>query len=584
MEKWSITDQMVTLTKDDVMKSFIPVLLMLFAFCANLAAVDLIDPPRSGMQYETLRFRFVENLPFENPFDLETNQVELHIQLPDFTKRTISFFYDGVNAAGVQQWEARFAPKQIGLHRMRVVINGKAQEQFEVSVKANQSNKRGGLKIADRFGVFEYENGEAFRGIGMNICWTDDYEYYFKKMQAAGMNVTRIWMCPWNLPFEWKETGLGRYNLESARRFDTILELADKYGVHIILCMDFHGIAPKGLGFFREDRWPDNPYNKINGGPCADRAELFSNAQAVEFSKRRYKYIVSRFGHSSQIACWEFFNEADLMAGRANPMNRWHIDMGHYFKSIDVHERMVSTSGTRGLPEKVVEAFKSPAMDFVMYHQYNMMNVAGDLTNLHEVMVDYYQKPFVLGEFGVEFRGGDLTYKADPQGVGLHNGIWSGWFSETPVIPLSWWWDNYIDPHNFWGEFANLSRFAERMNFNTNHLVFKSLIPGRLEAKPEEQAACMVRIISSGGHCALWMKNDGYVWSLVAPDKVPLETGAFTQPVPDLVPGRYSIAWFDPQTGKFNDKTVEVEVKADGVLSLAVPSFAKDLACLISRL
>ncbi len=559
------------------------VALMLLGFCAPLAARDMVERPTEGRQYETMRFHFAANLRFENPFDLETNQVELLIQQPDFSRRTLSFFYDGTNADSVEQWEARFAPKQAGLHRFSVIINGKVQEQFELPVKPDSAKNKGGLKISERLGVFAYENGQAFRGIGVNVCWASDYEYYFKKMQAAGMNVTRVWMCPWNLSFEWQETGLGRYNLDSARQLDAILQLGDKYGIFVILCMDYHGVARKGMGYFRENRWLINPYNRTNGGPCVDGAELFTNEFAKAFFKKRYKYIVSRFGHSSRLAAWEFYNEADLMAGKAIPVNRWHVEMAEYIKSIDVHERLVSTSGTRGLPEKLVEAFKSPAMDFVMYHDYNALNIAPHFTDLHEAMIEYYQKPFVLGEFGVEFRGGDLTYQVDPQHIGLHNGIWSGWFNETPIIPLSWWWDNYIDPHNLWSEYVKLSRFAEKISFEAKHLVFATLPVGRLEAKPEEQAPCLVRCIYSGEQCALWLKNEAYQWSLVNEDKQPQQIGAFSQSIPDLAPGRYAIAWYDPQSGNFHEKKTEAEVKGDGVLSLAIPPFSKDLACLITR-
>lgn len=548
----------------------------------DLGAVGLIDRPTEGRQYETLRFRFEESLGFANPFDLETNRVELLIQQPDFTRRTLSFFYDGQNAEGVEQWEARFAPKQAGRHRFHVRINGKSEAPFEVMVKANPG-KRGGLRRAPQLGIFELENGEPFRGLGLNICWADDYEYYFKKMQAAGLNLTRLWMCPWHLSFEWKETGLGRYNLDSARRLDMLLALADKYGIYLILCMDYHGIARKGLGFFKENRWLENPYNQANGGPCATDAELFTNTAAREFFKRKYKYLVSRFGHSSRLATWEFYNEADLMAGQSIPVNRWHVEMAEYVQAIDVHDRLVSSSSTRSYPEKLVDAFKSPALDYVMFHDYNSVNVAPHFIDLHEATIEYYHKPVVLGEFGVEFRGADRTFAIDPQHIGLHNGIWSGWFSETPIIPMTWWWDNYIDPHNLWREFASLSRFAQALPIDQQHLVFKTLAAGRLTAQPEEQAACLVRIIYSGEHCALWFKNMDYQWSLVQEGKQPGALGAFTQIIPELTPGPYTVAWYDPQTGAFMGKPIEMEADAAGTLALPVPSFVKDLAVVVTR-
>ena len=567
------------------MKSFskIFVLLILLGLGTKIKAVNLINLPKDGVQYETLTFRFDENLPFENPFDLITNQVELHILQPDYTRLVLSFFYNGLNKDSVEKWEARFAPKQAGVYRFSMVINGKTQEQFQVVVKADNEKVQSAIVLSKKLGVFKYDSGEAFRGIGMNVCWANNFEYYFKKMNAAGMNVTRIWLCPWSLSFEWKETGLGRYSLNSASQLDYILNLAKKYGIYIILCIDYHGVAPKGMGFFKEDRWLDNPYNKINGGPCANEAELFTNPVAKFYFMKKYKYIISRFGHSANILAWEFFNEADLMAGKSLQINRWHIEMAEYIKSIDVHKHLVSSSSTRGYLEKLVDAFKSPAIDFAMFHDYNSLNIAPHFIDLYDATTEYYQKPVVLGEFGVEFRGGELTYKEDPHHIGLHNGIWAGWFSETPVIPLSWWWDSYIDRYNIWGEYAGLSRFAGAMNFNVKNLIFKNLIPGNLKANPIEQASCMIRSIYYGGNCALWLKNIEYQWSVIGDTSGPKEIGGLMQDVPDLAPGHYKITWFNPQTGQFFDKSSEGTVKDDGVLLLSVPPFVKDLACLIKR-
>jgi hypothetical protein len=557
---------------------------MLFSISSsNLNAVELIDRPTEGIQYKTLIFQFEENLKYDNPFDLEINRVELHIQQPDFSTAVLSFFYNGINENNIEKWEARFAPKLSGTYRFSFIINGILQEQFEIPVDANDDGKQGGLILSEKLGVFEYENGKAFRGIGINICWAYEYEYYFKKMQSNGMNITRIWICPWHLSFEWNETGLGTYNLDSAERLDSILELAEKYGIYILLCIDYHGIAQKGQGFFKENRWLENPYNKINGGPCAAAEDLFTSEEAKIFFKKKYKYIISRFGHSSFIASWEFFNEADLMAGRSIPVNRWHIEMAEYVKSIDVHGRLVSTSSTRSYPEKVVDAFKAAAMDFVMFHKYNTLNFAPYIADLHENMIDYYQKPVVVGEFGIDYRGADYTYMLDSQAVGVHNSIWSGWFSETPIIPLSWWWDNYIDPYNFWYEFENLSRFTAKIDLNVNHLIFKPIIPGFLRNDSTEQVQCMVRSIYFGDDAALWFKNDFFQWSRINEGLLLTETGSFIQEIPEVVPGIYRISWYDPQSGLFLENETEAEVKGDRILTLTVPSILKDLACLMIR-
>lgn len=560
-----------------------PLLLVAATFSNELRGIDMIQAPRNIRQYETARFRFAQTLGFSNPFDLDTNSVELRIEHAGLPARTLSFFYDGVDEEGNEQWEARFSPGKAGPYRLQVRIAGKAEQQLDLQVEPNPDVRQGGLKLSEQFGAFAYESGETFRGIGLNVCWAQDFEYYFKKMHAAGMNVTRIWMCPWSLSFEWKETGLGRYSLETARQLDSILQLADQSGIFVILCMDYHGVARKGLGYFNENRWKENPYNKLNGGPCPAAADLFTNPEAKRLLKKKYKYIVSRFGHSSRIAAWEFYNEADLMAGKSRAVNSWHVEMAEYVRSIDLHGRLVSTSSTRSYPEKLVDAFLSPAMDFAMFHDYNSLDIAPHFTDLIEATLEYYRKPVVIGEFGVEFRGAERTHRVDSQHVGLHNGIWAGWFSETPIVPMSWWWDNYIDPHDLWHEFTILSRFAGMLDLNTQQLRFRSLVPGSIAPDGAEPAPCMVRSITAGDNCALWLKHEEYQWSLISEKREPKWIGPFTQVVPDLSAGRYSARWYDPQTGAFSERSDETEADQRGELRLLVPAFSRDLACVITR-
>jgi len=563
------------------------ILIIGLAICFILFTVSYaggsVNYPKEGEQFKTMVFQFKENLNFNNPFDLEANIVELQIQQPDKSLATLSFFYNGMNERNVEKWEARFSPKQFGVYNFKVITNGMLKERFDVTIKQNKETKQGGLLVSENLGLFNYESGEPFRGIGLNVCWADDYEYYFKKMKPVRMNITRIWICPWHLSFEWNNTGIGRYDLKSANRLDEILKLADKYNIFIILCMDYHGIGQKRAGFFNENKWLENPYNVINGGPCTLPEELFTNDEAKKSFKKKYKYIVSRYGHSSRIASWEFYNEADLMAGKSIPMNQWHTEMAEYVQSIDVHNRLVSTSSTRNYPEKVVDAFKSTAMDFVMFHEYNKINIAPYTIDLNEALVQYYQKPIVIGEFGVEYRGGDRTYEIDPDHVGLHNGIWAGLFSETPIIPLSWWWDNYIDKYDFWHEYDYLSIFSEQINLN-NQIKFSELNSGYSEKNSTQQMPCLVRCIYFDNNAALWIKNEEYQWALIYEGKEPIMIDSFQQKIPNMKKGTFSISWYDPQTGKFFDKTLEVNSDKDGSLNLLVPSFTKDLACIIRKI
>ena len=563
------------------MRNKIFLILLLVGLSFNMYSQIKLQYPESGKQFETLLFKFEENLNFQNPFDLLTNKVELKIVKPDNSASNLSFYYDGVNHENKEIWMARFTPNQIGEYHFTFKVKEKVIDDFVIDVAQNDKLIKGGLTLSSNNSLFRFENGEAFRGVGINICWATDYEYYFRKMKENGMNVTRIWMSPWHLSLEWNHTGLGKYDLIAANRLDEILSLAKKYDVYIILCMDYHGVAQNRAGFFNENKWLENPYNKVNGGTCEYAEDLFTDETSKKYFKQKYKYIISRFGYSANILAWEFYNEADLMAGKSIPVNQWHIEMGEIVQSIDVHNRLVSSSATRNYPEKIVDAFKSPAIDFIMYHQYNILDFAPYVLDLHNAMQEYYTKPFVLGEFGIDYRGADKTYAFDPEHIGVHNAIWAGLFSPTPIIPLSWWWDNYIDQYNFWYEYKYLSDFAKQFNWNTNRLEFKELQSGNLFSDKTKRAASLVACIYFDDDIAIWFKNDRYQWSLFYDKIFPEKIEYFEQSVPDVKQGEYKISWYGPQTGKFFDKSVSVKIEKDGILKLEVPPFEKDLACII---
>ena len=93
----------------------------------------------------------------------------------------------------------------------------------------------------------------------------------------------------------------------------------------------------------------------------------------------------------------------------------------------------------------------------------------------------------------------------------------------------------------------------------------------------------MIRCIYYAGNCALWFKNQDYQWWKVSEGDNLQKIDSFIQKIPDLAPGIYKIQWFDPQSGDYITQTEQREVQSDGLLRLSVPSFLKDLACIITK-
>jgi len=79
--------------------------------------------------------------------------------------------------------------------------------------------------------------------------------------------------------------------------------------------------------------WKTNPYNELNGGPCAKPNDFFTNAKARAIYQKRLRYFVARYGYSPHLLAWQFFNEIDNVFGplNGNDVVAWHQEWDNGF-------------------------------------------------------------------------------------------------------------------------------------------------------------------------------------------------------------------------------------------------------------
>ena len=439
---------------------------VLITGCDSETAMKIHPQSTNLAARETLVIDIWLNVPLNNPFDPNEIKVDLEFISPKKSAMIHPAFLLAELSADSTHWQARFTPTRTGEYRYRVAVTHDntthRSRSYILNVTSPAPEEKGfirqGPDASRNPWVQQFDNGVVFRGIGENVCWTDDYEYYFQKLQETGCNLTRIWMCPWNLYLEWEEPGLGRYHLKNALELDQVLDLARQYGIYIILTLEYHGVVQRGQGFFNENKWLENPYNAANGGPCTTAAELFTHPHAIQSYKNRFRYLVARYGYSPYIHSWEFWNEVDLTAGAPEDIVAWHRQMGQYLKEIDIHQHMISTSVSTSNLE---ELWSIPEIDYTQVHTYNSPDMAANVSALIKRTLASTGKKGLIGEYGVDFRGPSETMEMDPQNIGLHHGLWAGYFSPTPLLPLTWWWDNYIDSLNLYPLFKSLTAYDE---------------------------------------------------------------------------------------------------------------------------
>ncbi len=342
---------------------------------------------------------------------------------------------------------------------------------------------------------FAFNSGAPYFPIGENICWPranrqlGEYADYFAKLGQAGGNFARIWLVNWNFGLEWSEQsperrsmglyyGLGRYSLDNAWRLDRLLELAEKNGIYLMLCLGYHGEVSDRADYFGSSYWYLNPYNQENGGPCVGPEDFWTNESARRLYRQKLRYYLARYAYHTHIQSFEFWNET-------NPPTAWIDEMGRYVKAGDPFGHLLTT--TYGTPE----IWSLPVMDFAQIHTYGSDGELKDST-LNVVMScqaypEKYGKPFLVGEFGIDFKRPDLPYDPNGKGINLHNGQWASLMSGGAGTAMVWWWDSYIEPKNLYGSFSTVSAFLAGENWGGRELrplKAKVMLPRKPMAEP----------------------------------------------------------------------------------------------------
>ncbi|GBC98834.1 hypothetical protein HRbin17_01350 [bacterium HR17] len=433
-------------------------------------------------RYETLTVRLDLDAPYTNPFDPDDIRVDAEFVAPSGRRLQVAGFFtqdfarqpkDGreqLQPVGKPYFAVRFTPTELGVYRYRITVTGRgvgdegrphiASRWFTLRVVPNPQAK--GFVRRGKFWHLRFDDGTPFVPIGLNVCWSwgnevGAYEKWFAAMRQNGANFARIWLVRWNMGLEWTPNdgngmyqGLGKYALDNAWRIDELLRIAERNGVYLMLCLGYHGELADQRLYFGEQAWDKNPYNRKNGGPCDKPADFWTHPDAKRFYKQRLRYIIARYAHSPHVLAFEFWNEVHAPAA-------WIQEMAQFMRRMDPYGHLLTT--TYG--DDAV--WQLPEMDFTQTHWYgdgSQRDCVATVVQLHRQHLDKYRKPFLLGEFGIDWRTPDTTY--DPQGNALHwhNGMWASLMSGGMGTACVWFWDSYVDRLNLWQQLRPIADFA----------------------------------------------------------------------------------------------------------------------------
>ncbi len=456
----------------------IPILALMMLSGASLFAKPAIED--RIVTQEILRFEKVEfdiNIftEFVNPFDSRDIQLDMMIESPSGEALVLPCYFDSKLSAG-SLWKARFSPAETGKYSYHFRLS-KAGHVVENSVDKSFTSKDSsneGFLRTNNYWTLKFDSGKLFRGIGENICWdprgNDDgrftYEYLLPKVSSCGANFMRVWMHQGSLPEEWtlpRETRnqTTAADTDSRNRFDEILELARENGIYVMLAMDVHGM------YMEESSWGRQAFNAKNGGPAKTPAEFFTLEESRIKYKNKLRYFVARWGYSTNLAFWEFFNEVDNAVFTRSPrdsilipldqVTEWHDEMSTYLKSIDPYKHLVTTS---------VSHREIPGMWDLDHMDLNQKHIYKRTTAMRPETIEAaykHHKPFAIGEFGYEWDWNlDFSSMGIEKVYDYKRGLWYGMFTPTPILPMSWWWE-YFDDRGITPYFRGVRDISDQM-------------------------------------------------------------------------------------------------------------------------
>jgi len=574
--------------------------------CARAGSVPapprIVDVSASSTKigrFERLELTVRLAADYANPFNPEEVDLRAQVADPEGHVRSVNGFVyqdfertleDGrevLSAKGERLWKIRYAPMRLGLHRYHVEVRtpGGLAAGPGGTFQCVPSKSPGFIGVSQRNPrYFAFSTGRPYFPIGHNVCWADsqlktyDYEQYFRAMAGNEENFTRIWMCSWSLELEGKK--LDDYRLDNAWRLDHIFEFARLYGIYVKLCFD---------NFYDFTQKRHSPYWKANGGMCSVNRDFFVHEQARLHYRRRLRYITARWGYSTQLMAWEFWNEMDyapskqgkVLSQKEPYMLEWTSEMASEIRRLDPFGH--SVTNTLAAYTDWPEFWILPATDFVQLHlyihegweptpkQYDTAALVLDQARDFQ----QYQKPFLIAEFGFQPHAGrNRRNVLDRNGIHLHNALWASCLSGAAGAPMLWWWDNYVEPHDLYYHYRALGRFLKGVDW-----LGKTWVPLR------DGGHDHLRMVGLRTHteALLWFQDSRNTWHrLLEKKEKPQLLQRFSVRVPGIRPGQYRLEWFDTYNGGII--TVAQATADEGGLTVELSHLvrAPDVACRVT--
>lgn len=438
---------------------------------------------------------------------------------------------DWVDLAAPHHFRIRFAPRQQGQYRCVIQTNvtGFGQHTFGAfEFQCIGSENPGYVEVSDNDYYYQLSNGEPFFAIGRNMsmgecsspdpqnqclsvnCVTYGRDYWCYKhanpviyttfqeeveeLAQGGANYMRFLSFPHAMDIEYEHIGDYSNRMHMAWEMDELLALCKTKGMKMHWSMGWNvGLTHDPLG--RYWNWEKDLSCPSDGSDDLDYCystlpgvneilDFFTDNEAKSFYKWKLRYIIARWGYSTEIATIEFMNEVNLMGveksdsdcGYSLPTVQpyisspnetawrtsvydWNNEMSsEIFNELDHQHHLVSSSYASG-PKWPDNSEGLPNIGIIDRHRYYdpsgnsisqaMYNLQGEATNIKSA-----NKPYLLTEIGPGDNG--IKLENCDNGIEALRMSWKSAFTGMAGTGLLWMYRKQYDTYTNYSNIANL--------------------------------------------------------------------------------------------------------------------------------
>ena len=423
---------------------------------------------------------------YENPFDSRQIRVDAVVaadtgdawSVPGFLyapcRRKLVDGHETIAPDGAPSWQVRLSLPAPGPYAVTVTVSDEtgAVSAAPLTLTATAADVPGMVRRhEDDHRYFVTDRGDTFYPVGANVCWSGqagsfDYDRWLPAYAEQDANYIRLWLAPhpFTLAMNTLESGFDRIDLLRAWRLDYVMELAELAGIRAMMCIDSFNILRAKESLYGV--WEDSPYHDANGGPLKSPAQYFLDPVMLRAYRDRLRYLVARYGYSTSVFAWEFWNEVDLVDGYdSQAVAQWHADMARHLRAIDPWNHLITTCFSRPAGDPAVDCL--PELDFVQTHHYIPQDLDIEFCEDRATKRAAADRPHFHGEFGIA-HGGE-TPKLDPTGIHINNGLYASVGQLQAGVPMTWWWDSYVEPKGLYPIFGAFARWIEGFDFIAQH-------------------------------------------------------------------------------------------------------------------